>query len=268
MDRKQNGLQLSSTDPTEYLTGSVRVEPLFEARRPSRARGGSVIFEPGARSVWSTHPLGQVLTVTSGVGPIQWWGERPYRSGRAMLSGVLSRKSAGTAPKAPTGKAPATGASDKTRLPTLVRLAHQRATAVDGRAARSREDATSSSSRTHPVTGPMVASVPRTFNYCAVPTNIMALATFPYAVTQHWYRSLPRRSQRCAAELDIWATPTAPRVQILHPWSGHHLTLVPAASGRCGNPARPDLYGRWLERAPKTQRKPIHRRSSRFSDFA
>jgi quercetin dioxygenase-like cupin family protein len=58
----------------EYFTGSTRVQPLFPANEPARASGGSVTFEPGARSAWHTHPLGQVLVVTAGSGWVQLWG--------------------------------------------------------------------------------------------------------------------------------------------------------------------------------------------------
>ena len=60
--------------PTQNFTGAVRVDPLFPARDPGRASGGSVTFEPGARSAWHTHPLGQILIVTMGVGRVQQWG--------------------------------------------------------------------------------------------------------------------------------------------------------------------------------------------------
>ena len=75
MDIKRSGTQPSSKGPAEYFTGQVRIDPLFEAPSPSRGRGASVTFEPGARSAWHTHPLGQVLIVTSGVGLTQCWGE-------------------------------------------------------------------------------------------------------------------------------------------------------------------------------------------------
>jgi quercetin dioxygenase-like cupin family protein len=65
------GSQPSARGPAEYFTGSVRVDPMFPATAPSRMTGGSVTFEPGARSAWHTHPLGQVLIVTAGVGWIQ-----------------------------------------------------------------------------------------------------------------------------------------------------------------------------------------------------
>ena len=59
--------------PAEYFTGTVRIDPLFEAADPARGRGASVTFEPGARTAWHTHPLGQTLIVTSGVGRVQKW---------------------------------------------------------------------------------------------------------------------------------------------------------------------------------------------------
>lgn len=67
----------------KYFTGSVRVESLFEAKYPSHATGGSVMFEPGARSAWHTHPLGQILIITAGIGYVQKWGgpgSRPVRN--------------------------------------------------------------------------------------------------------------------------------------------------------------------------------------------
>ena len=62
------GSQPPGRGPAEYFTGSVRVDPLFPASAPSRMSGGLVTFEPGARSAWHTHPVGQVLIVTAGLG--------------------------------------------------------------------------------------------------------------------------------------------------------------------------------------------------------
>jgi quercetin dioxygenase-like cupin family protein len=70
------GSHPSSPGPAENFTGEVSVQPLFAATDSSRAAGASVTFEPGARSAWHTHPRGQVLIVTAGVGRIQEWGER------------------------------------------------------------------------------------------------------------------------------------------------------------------------------------------------
>src|SRR5262249_15579168 len=74
MEIKRCGSRPSGKGPAEYFTGTVRVAPLFEAVDPARARGASVTFEPGARTAWHTHPLGQTLIVTSGVGRVQKWG--------------------------------------------------------------------------------------------------------------------------------------------------------------------------------------------------
>jgi 4-carboxymuconolactone decarboxylase len=70
----RSGTQPSRKGPAENFTGSVRVDPLFEATDPPRASGASVTFEPGARSAWHTHPAGQILIVTAGVGRVQGWG--------------------------------------------------------------------------------------------------------------------------------------------------------------------------------------------------
>jgi quercetin dioxygenase-like cupin family protein len=74
MDIKRSGSQSSGKGPAEYFTGSVRIDPLFKASDPSRASGGLVTFEPGARTAWHTHPLGQTLIVTAGCGLVQRWG--------------------------------------------------------------------------------------------------------------------------------------------------------------------------------------------------
>ena len=60
--------------PSQHFSGSVRVDELFPAKDPARLSGGVVTFAPGARSAWHTHPLGQILIVTAGVGRIQAWG--------------------------------------------------------------------------------------------------------------------------------------------------------------------------------------------------
>ena len=73
MEIKRCGSRASAKGPEEYFTGTVRVDPLFEARDPARVRGASVTFEPGARTAWHTHPLGQTLIVTSGLGRVQKW---------------------------------------------------------------------------------------------------------------------------------------------------------------------------------------------------
>ena len=67
----RSGSQPSRKGPAEWFTGAVRVDPLFQAPDPARVSGASVTFEPGARTAWHTHPLGQTLIVTSGVGWVQ-----------------------------------------------------------------------------------------------------------------------------------------------------------------------------------------------------
>ena len=74
MDIKRSGSQPSGKGPAEYFTGAVRIDPLFEAPDPARAVGASVTFEPGARTAWHSHPLGQTLIVTAGSGRVQRWG--------------------------------------------------------------------------------------------------------------------------------------------------------------------------------------------------
>ena len=74
MEIKRTGSQPSRKGEEEYFTGSVRIESLFEPNEPARALGASVTFEPGARTAWHTHPLGQILIVTAGSGRAQRWG--------------------------------------------------------------------------------------------------------------------------------------------------------------------------------------------------
>ncbi|MNS21656.1 Cupin domain protein [compost metagenome] len=71
----RNGTQPSQKGPAEWFTGTVRIDPLNTAPAPARHGAASVTFEPGARSAWHTHPLGQTLVVTSGVGWTQCEGE-------------------------------------------------------------------------------------------------------------------------------------------------------------------------------------------------
>ena len=73
MDITRSGSQSSGKGSVEYFTGAVRVDPLFQAPRPARGLGASVTFEPGARTAWHTHPLGQTLIVTAGCGLVQCW---------------------------------------------------------------------------------------------------------------------------------------------------------------------------------------------------
>src|SRR5687767_5912524 len=100
MEIKRSGSQPSAKGPAEWFTGTVRIDPLFDAPVPARAAGASVTFEPGARTAWHTHPLGQTLIVTSGVGRAQRWGGpieeiRPAtwsRSRRGRSTGTARRR--------------------------------------------------------------------------------------------------------------------------------------------------------------------------------
>jgi quercetin dioxygenase-like cupin family protein len=71
MEIKRSGSQPSGKGPASYFTGSVRIDPLVQAPDPARIRAASVTFEPGARTAWHTHPLGQTLIVTAGCGWVQ-----------------------------------------------------------------------------------------------------------------------------------------------------------------------------------------------------
>ena len=72
MEIKRIGSQPSNPGPTDWFTGKVRIDPLIQANAPARVAASSVTFEPGARTAWHTHPLGQTLIVTSGCG----WAQR------------------------------------------------------------------------------------------------------------------------------------------------------------------------------------------------
>ena len=67
----KNGTQPSAEGPCDWFTGQVRIDPLFQTEEPARGAGASVTFEPGARTAWHTHPLGQTLIITSGSGRVQ-----------------------------------------------------------------------------------------------------------------------------------------------------------------------------------------------------
>ena len=76
MEIKRNGSQPSGKGPAEWFTGNVRIDPLFQAPAPARVSVASVTFEPGARTAWHSHPLGQTLIVTVGCGRVQNWDGR------------------------------------------------------------------------------------------------------------------------------------------------------------------------------------------------
>jgi quercetin dioxygenase-like cupin family protein len=71
MEIKRNGSQASGKGPAEWFTGTVRLDQPFAATEPARVSGAVVTFEPGARTAWHTHPLGQTLVVTAGLGWVQ-----------------------------------------------------------------------------------------------------------------------------------------------------------------------------------------------------
>jgi len=83
---KRSGSQPSIKGPPDYFTGNVRIDPLFTATEPSRVTGALVTFEPGARSAWHTHPLGQNLIIVSGCGWTQCWGgpKKEIRAGDVL----------------------------------------------------------------------------------------------------------------------------------------------------------------------------------------
>ena len=87
MQIKQSGSQPSGKGPAEWFTGSVRIDPLFPAVDPSRVSAALVTFEPGSRTAWHTHPLGQRLVVTSGFGWVQCSGgpKREIRAGDVVV---------------------------------------------------------------------------------------------------------------------------------------------------------------------------------------
>jgi quercetin dioxygenase-like cupin family protein len=87
MEIKQSGSQPSGKGPSDWFTGTVRIDPLFAAAEPSRVSAALVTFEPGARSAWHTHPLGQRLIVTAGCGWVQCadGAKRNIRAGDIVL---------------------------------------------------------------------------------------------------------------------------------------------------------------------------------------
>lgn len=74
MEIKRSGSQRSAKGPADWFTGTVRIDSPFQGADPARITGATVTFEPGARTVWHTHPLGQTLIVTAGCGRVQSWG--------------------------------------------------------------------------------------------------------------------------------------------------------------------------------------------------
>lgn len=95
----RNGSQPSIKGPDAWFTGTVRIDPLFPVHTPARASSAYVTFEPGARTVWHTHPLGQALIITAGVGRVQVQGGpiQEVRPGDTVCS--LHMSNTGTEPR-------------------------------------------------------------------------------------------------------------------------------------------------------------------------
>ena len=101
MEIKRNGSQPSNKGPADWFTGTVRIDSPFKGSDPARVAGAIVTFEPGARTAWHTHPLGQTLIVTAGCGRAQRWADRLKKSGRVTSSGLRRARSIGTAGRPP-----------------------------------------------------------------------------------------------------------------------------------------------------------------------
>ena len=91
MEIMRAGSRPSGKGPADWFTGSVRIDPLFNPHAPERVQGASVTFEPGARTAWHTHPLGQTLVVVSGAGRVQRWGG-PIEEIRPGRRGLVSAR--------------------------------------------------------------------------------------------------------------------------------------------------------------------------------
>jgi hypothetical protein len=95
---KRSGSQPSGKGPPDWFTGTVRIDPLFSPPDPARVGGASVTFEPGARTAWHTHPLGQTLSRPGVVG-CSARADRSKKSGRVMWSGFHRVRNIGTEPR-------------------------------------------------------------------------------------------------------------------------------------------------------------------------
>lgn len=102
MDIKRNDSRPSNKGPVEWFTGNVRIEPLHQADAPARVSVASVTFEPGARTAWHSHPLGQILVVTAGIGRAQNWGGQmeEIKPGDVVWAGPGEKHWHGAAPAA------------------------------------------------------------------------------------------------------------------------------------------------------------------------
>ena len=101
MEIKRNGSQPSGKGPAEWFTGNVRIDPLHQAPAPARVSVSNVTFEPGARTAWHSHPLGQTLIVTAGSGLVQNWGKpiEKIKPGDVVWSEPAEKHWHGAAPK-------------------------------------------------------------------------------------------------------------------------------------------------------------------------
>ncbi len=115
----RGGSRAVRTAPSANFTGSVRVEMLFEARDPSHASGGSVTFEPRARTAWHSHPRGQILIITAGTGRVQLWG------------GPMEEIQAGDVVRIPAGQKHWHGASPQGSMTHIAISEHRDGTAVE-----------------------------------------------------------------------------------------------------------------------------------------
>ena len=113
------GSQPSQKGPADYFTGTVRIDPLFQATETTRASGAYVTFEPGARTAWHTHPLGQTLIVTAGAGRVQLEG------------GPIEEIKPGDVVRIPPGKRHWHGAAPATAMTHLAVQEHQNGKVVD-----------------------------------------------------------------------------------------------------------------------------------------
>jgi quercetin dioxygenase-like cupin family protein len=115
----RSGSQPSTQGNAQYFTGSVRVDPLFSAAEPSRVSGARVSFEPGARTAWHTHPLGQTLIVTAGTGWVQ------------QLGGSVQEMREGDVVRIPPGQKHWHGATATTRMSHIALQEEQNGKVVD-----------------------------------------------------------------------------------------------------------------------------------------
>jgi quercetin dioxygenase-like cupin family protein len=99
MEIRRSGSHPSGKGAAEWFTGTVRIDPLFSPPDPARVAGALVTFEPAARTAWHTHPLGQTLIVTTGLGWVQGEGGPSRRSGQVMSCGSRLARSIGMAPR-------------------------------------------------------------------------------------------------------------------------------------------------------------------------